>query len=489
MDPPIRILVPEEYKIYGHIHVDRLLERKKHVVDPLLGLIKPWQQNEYTSTTWTRNAYKKIFEKFSYAEPPESIREVDPELWDFASSVMLDEYSYMEKCVILSPLQTEKNMESTPAFPKFLKYATEADYVAENGWKEYIDVWNAETRGIPLWWVFLKNETLKVKKIKEDDIRMIMCTDPVFTRIGAAFDQHQNTLMKEKTETRQAQVGWSPFYGGLNKRLMRLQGAEARYFVEMDWTRYDGTIPEELFRHVKEMRWFLHDSAYKTPENRKRYEWYVENLINKLALLPTGEVTRIEKGNPSGQISTTTDNNFVNTFLTAYEVGFFYKQTHGRVPSVREYRDNVDSICYGDDRILAINESFCIYDESQLPTLYKERFGMWVKPENIKVSSRLEGLSFCGLTFTKVKGVYYGIPNVNKILSTLEHPNKKLPSLESLWGKLQSLRILVEYADQEVKDYLEEQIARVEDYAKAEKIELPEVPDYFYVNIWQGGPK
>ncbi|QCO31431.1 RdRp [Passerine astrovirus 4] len=401
--------------------------------------------------------------------------------------MVMDEYSYMANSIILSPLQTEKNMESTPAFPKFILYNTEKDYIEDCGWREYIDVWNMkpEERGVPLWWVFLKNETLKKKKIEDDDIRMIMCTDPVFTRFGAAFDQHQNTLMKEQTEQRQAQTGWTPFYGGLDLRLKRLEKNHDT-FVELDWTRYDGTIPPELFWHIKQIRWFLHADEYKTPENKARYDWYVQNLIKKAALLPTGEVCVIPKGNPSGQISTTTDNNMVNTFLTAFEIGYFWKKYNGRVPTVQEYRENVDSICYGDDRVLAFNSKHIKYDPSEIPQLYKTVFGMWVKPENIKTSKTLQGLSFCGMTFVQVDGHWYGTPNVNKILSTIEHPVKRLPDIQSLWGKLVSLRILLEHADAEPRDYVDRQIYRVEQYAKQEGIKLPEVPSKFYRDIWAG---
>lgn len=475
--------------VFGNIFVDKLVERTKRITDPLCSILEPWEQDEYESTTWTRNAYVKMFEKFHYSDPV-NIEESFPDEWDFATRFTLDEYSYMENSIIRSPLNTTKNMDSTPAFPKFLKYDTEADYVEQQGWTEYIQVWNAVERKRPLWWVFLKNETLKKKKIKDDDIRMIMCTDPVFTRFGAAFDQHQNELMKERTETHQAQTGWTPFYSGLDHRIRRLE-ARGDQFIEMDWTRYDGTIPTEVFSHIKNMRWFLHSESYKTKMNKERYDWYVSNLINKVILLPTGEITVIRKGNPSGQISTTTDNNMVNTFLTAFEIAYQYKLKTGRVPTISEYRQNVDSICYGDDRLLVVNSDWMIYDVDIIPSFYKDIFGMWVKPENIKKTASPEGLSFCGLTITQhpKDSSWIGIPNVSKILSTIEFPVKKLPCIEALWGKLVSLRILTQYSSEDVKDYLAIQIAKVKEVAASENIELPEVPTSFYESIWTGGPK
>nr|APA19798.1 nonstructural protein [Avian astrovirus] len=487
LDIKHRIAVPEPYPILGHININKLVERRERVVDPLTRLLTPWEQDEYVSATWTQAAYTKMFEKFHYSEPSK-IEETYPDLWDFATKVVLHEYSYMQDSIILPVQLTEKNIDSTPAFPKFLEYDSEAAYLEENGWKEYVELWNMKTRPKVAWWVFLKNETLKKKKVEDNDIRMIMCTDPVFTRFGAAFDQHQNSLMKQHTEEKQAQVGWTPFYGGLNKRLQRLE-TKGDTFVEMDWTRFDGTIPRELFHHIKLIRWFFHAPSYKSRDNYERYKWYVENLENKIIVLPTGEVSLVQKGNPSGQISTTTDNNMVNTFLTAFEIAHFYKKKNGQVPTVEEYYKNVDSICYGDDRILAYNSSWVAYEGNDVPRFYKEVFGMWVKPENMKIQTELTGLSFCGMVFTKVSGSYYGVPNVNKILSTIEYPTKRLPTVEALWGKLTSLRILCEFADEGVKHYLDRQISIIREFCKAENIELPEVPIGFYNLIWTGGPK
>nr|WPR17452.1 MAG: RNA-dependent RNA polymerase [Avian astrovirus 12] len=408
-------------------------------------------------------------------------------MWDFATRMVIDEYRYMIGSNIIPIYATTKNMESTPAFPKFLKYKTELEYIEENGWNEYVDFWeNFDDKKHVLWWTFLKNEVLKKKKIEDNDIRMIMCTDPVFTRFGAAFEQDQNDRMKQHTETHQAQVGWSPFYGGLDLRLKRLE--KNTNFLEIDWTRFDGTIPVQVFRRIKEIRYFFLSDEYKTPENKRRYEWYVNNLIHKLTLLPTGEVTYIKKGNPSGQISTTTDNNMVNTFLTAFEVAYMYKKKNGRVPTIEEYRANVDSICYGDDRLLSLSDDF-FYDGLELPQMYKNIFGMWVKPENVKASKQIAGLSFCGFTMIKQNGTYYGVPNVDKILSTFEHPVRRLPDITSLWGKLISLRILCEYADRKVKDYLNLQIHKVRTLCEKEGMQLPEVDPAFYRLIWSGGPK
>lgn len=289
LPPEGKIALPENVTLIGHIPVDKLVSRTKKVQDPLLGLVTPWKQDVYDSTTWTVRAYNKMFEKFHYHDPVDFIEQY-AEFVLLCDNMVLREHDYMANSHITPIMSTEKNVNSTPAYPKFQAYDSEAEYLEDCGWQEYLDV-VSDPESInhrPLWWCFLKNEVLKKEKIEDNDIRMILCTDPVFTRIGAMFEQDQNNRMKQQTETRSAQVGWTPFFGGLDRRVRRLCGDGDRYFVEMDWTRYDGTIPKPLFWRIRQIRFFfLHDS-HKTSKMRRLYNWYVKNLLEKIILLPTG---------------------------------------------------------------------------------------------------------------------------------------------------------------------------------------------------------
>nr|WKV34553.1 MAG: RNA-dependent RNA polymerase [Riboviria sp.] len=423
-----------------------------------------------------------MFEKFEYAEPCPSIKHFFPDEWSFADEICYKHHNYMQDSEITPIMCTTKNMESTPGFPKFLFFQSEQEYVEKCGAQEYIKIWNLDQfESRPLWWCFLKQETLKKKKVEDNDIRMILCTDPVFTRIGAAFEQDQNERMKSLTETHYAQVGWTPFFGGLHKRLKRLEKVGSQY-VEMDWTRFDGTIPEEVFMHIKNMRYHFLADDYKSDRIRDLHDWYCYNLVHKLILLPTGEVTEVHKGNPSGQYSTTTDNNMVNVFLTAFEIAYLYKKQFGCVPDVDWWRENIDMLCYGDDRLLRIPAALH-YDPLVVSDMYKRIFGMWVKIENVRVQDKIDGLSFCGFTI-HCDLEYYGVPNTDKILSSLGDPVRRLPDVTSLWGKLVSLRLLCEKADDDVKHYLDKQIFRVADYCSAAGIEIPSLPANFFELLW-----
>lgn len=484
--PPVgKRALPEHIDLIGHIDVDKLVSRTKKVRDPLLGIITKWDQDVYDSAVWNEKAYTKMFEKFQYHDPINFV-ECYADFVQFCDENTLREHDYMSNSHITPIMATSKNSESTPAYPKFLEFDSESEYIATHGWSEYIDVLKDPdtVNHRPLWWCFLKNETLKKTKIKDNDIRMILCTDPVFTRIGATFEEDQNNRMKRMTEYRSAQVGWTPFFGGLDKRIRRLQNKEERIFVEMDWTRFDGTIPKSLFWRIRQMRFFLLSDEYKTPEKKRLYDWYVKNLLEKVILLPTGEVCEVKKGNPSGQYSTTVDNNMVNVWLTTFEISWLHNKQKGRIPTIEEFRENVDFICYGDDRLLSFRKGFVEYDIDEVIHMYKTIFGMWVKKENVKVQETPEGLSFCGMTIIKTKGRFVGVPNVNKILSTLSNPTKRLPDLPSLWGKLISLRLLCENASEDVKGYLDLQISNVEEYAQLEGILLPEVGADFFSKLW-----
>nr|QUS52565.1 ORF1b [Mute swan feces associated avastrovius 2] len=460
-----------------------MIDRKKKVHDPLLNIISSWDQNVYTSTTWTIRAFTRMFEKFHYADPCDFVNEY-PEIVILSDLYTVREHSYMSGTSIIPITSTIKNLKSTPAYPKYLFFDTEEDYLQSVGWEEYIKVWNDDNtiNQRPLWWCFLKNEVLKREKVENDDIRMILCTDPVFTRIGACYEQEQNNRMKTMTEHKKAQVGWTPFFGGINKRILRLCKIEKPQFIEMDWTRFDGTLPKALFWRIKQMRYFF--LANKTRKDKTRYDWYIKNLLEKIILLPTGEVCQVKKGNPSGQYSTTVDNNMCNVWLTCFEIIWLYNKQHSCLPSIGDIELNIDFICYGDDRLLAVSENFVKYEPNEVINMYRNVFGMWVKHENVKVSRNVEGLSFCGMKIVKSKKGYVGVPNVDKILSTLTDPVRRLPNIEALWGKLVSLRILCENCADDVKDYLEAQIERVEEYSRAEGIVLPEVGPDFYEKIW-----
>lgn len=474
----------------GWIDIDRPIRDNTIPKDHLLGLLPKWEGPlDYGPATWDERAYIKSFEKFTYADALPDIAAAHPSAWEFALWATKREYSFLRDSVMIPMVLTEKNLESTPCFPKSIFYKTEEAYVKDYGYDHYVkqfDEIKAGARPTPLWYLFLKKETLKKKKIEDSDIRQILCADPAFSRIGLVFEQDQNQRMKNQTEKHHGQCGWCPFEGGWDRRMRRLD-REGNTFVEMDWSRYDGTIPNQVFHAIKSIRFNFLAKEYRTDENRSIYEWYCKNLTNRTVLLPSGEVTKQYNGNPSGQVSTTTDNNMCNTFFQAFEFIYINKLS---VDEAKQLWKSYDTIVYGDDRLTSTPLIPSNYT-GKVVEMYRDIFGMWVKPENVKTSDTLVGLSFCGFSNIMDRGKYVPVPtNVNKLIASLVTPCKKLPDIDSLAGKILSYKVLLhnlpddDYSKQFVlacEVALQKHLAAREmDYVSFTR----EVLDY----LWRGGP-
>lgn len=480
-DVPQRYLVPEGFPVICSLPINRPIYDSKIPDEPLLGLLPKIDQPEvdaFGPTIWDERAYRESFNKFFYAQPSKFF-DLYPKLCKFADDCWKIHYNYLADSRVIHITATDKNLDSTPAYPKSIDYSTEREYLEENGWIPYQREFSRIDRGSTprvLWYLFLKKEILKQEKIDSGDIRQILCADPIYARIGACFEQHQNMLMKENTENSSGQCGWTPFYGGFQRVMQRLN--KPGVFVEFDWTRFDGTIPMDLFLHIKKLRFGLLNEKH-----RKRYahmyKWYVKNLMKRYVLLPSGEVTIQKRGNPSGQISTTMDNNMVNYWLQCFEFAWFFGPDYN-------LWEKFDTIVYGDDRLTRFPFVPHNYVE-EVVAMYKEVFGMWVKPEKVKVSTKLEGLTFCGFLIGKD---FCPIPaQPFKLMASLLKPAAVLPNIESLHGKLLSYQILLHFCDDDhpFKRYVERCLNVTYKYigGSLPKRFTSEQLEY----LWRGGPR
>lgn len=494
LELPHREVVPNRFPVIGNIQINRPVVDRNIPKDPLLNLLPkpPDYTPEHAPTTWGRGAYAKSFEKFFYAEPCLQIAKEYPREWGFANYALIKEYSFLKGTHILDITATVKNVDSTPGYPKFQYWSTEEEYLQERGFQDYVsEVSRVRDGARPdvLWYLFLKKEILKKEKIEEEDIRQIVCADPIYARIGAMFEQDQNNRMKQMTKWKHGQCGWSPFEGNFHELMERLEIGENQY-IELDWTRFDGTIPNEVIRHVKRFRFAMLDKVYQTDENRGMYEWYVNQLLHRHVLLPSGEVTIQDRGNPSGQISTTMDNNMVNTFLQAFE--FAYVNPSLTQADLELKWDLCDAIVYGDDRI----SSWPLIPPNYVETvveMYKVVFGMWVKPEKIKISNELEGCCFCGFRVIRKDGIYIPVPvDAWKFVTSTLTPVRSMPDFDALVGKILSFQILVHNlpGDDPVKVWFSDAFAVLQQHVRQVGGEpLPIISDDMRDYLWRGGPK
>lgn len=489
-DDDEKFLLPENQPLIGYIDIDRKMF-EDGCKDPYSGLLPPYGEVPYGPTVWGPEAYAKSFEKFFYAEPCDKIKESFPREWKFAKWALWEEYGYLQGTPMIPIVSTSKNTDSTTAVPKCLWYSTEKDLLEDRGFVDYLNAYEdivAGDRPPILWYMFLKNEILKKSKIEDKDIRQIVCSDPIFARIGCMFEEAQNDKMKRMTRWTQAQCGWSPFEGGFDEVIKRLEKEGSKY-IEFDWTRFDGTIPVEVFLEIKFFRFSLLPKDQRTKENLSIYSWYVENLLNRIVVLPSGEVTTQIRGNPSGQISTTTDNNMVNTFLQAFEYAYLRKGLSEQ-ELMNEWLE-YDTLIYGDDRLTRTPNVPENYVERVIH-MYKDVFGMWVKPEKVIISDNLEGLSFCGFTIIRNCGQFLPIPsNPEKFVASALTPSKRLPSIEALYGKLLSFKILLHNLDKEhpVKSWVERSLHHIRELDELDPIKLPVFTDELCDILWRGGPK
>nr|WNK76728.1 MAG: RNA-dependent RNA polymerase [Bat astrovirus] len=494
LDLPTRVVVPTNFPVYGNIKINRPISDWSVANDPLVGLLPPPPRfiKKYQPTVWGRDAYAKSFEKFTYADPDPDIAHNYPREWQFATRATLRQYSFLNGTHVLDITSTVKNVESTPGYPKFEYFKTEREYLEARGFDDYVRQYDeivAGERPDVLWYLFLKKEILKKDKVKVGDIRQIVCSDPIYARIGAMFEQDQNNRMKSMTLWKHGQCGWSPFEGGFDAVLKRIERPGNQY-IELDWTRFDGTIPTEVFVHIKKIRFALLSSEYKTSINRSIYDWYVNQLVKRYVLLPTGEVTIQERGNPSGQISTTMDNNMVNTFLQAFEFAYVHKDLCD--VDLDGLWAKCDSIVYGDDRISSWPSVPEHYRDIVID-MYKNIFGMWVKPEKILVRDELEGITFCGFRAVSIDGVYLPVPiDAWKFIESTINPVKSLPDFDALVGKILSFQILVHNLpdDDPVKNWFEEAYEALRLHSVANGGEpIPAITRAMREYLWRGGPK
>nr|AVM87153.1 ORF1b [Wenling rattails astrovirus 4] len=408
-------------------------------ISAVLGLV---DETNYGPSHWTTEAYNNIFEKFNYADAN------DEQLLE-AQEVLFHEYDYMVGRGVVSFIDVDKNADSHPGYPARYIYEKEAEMIAEMGLEEYehFKVCFEKSDYNPLWYGFLKSETMKREKIDRQDIRLIACAPAQYTRLGATYEMKPNCALKRRTNTKQAQVGWRPIEGGFNRVIKRFD--QCTWMMEMDWTRYDGTIPTKVWDAVNQYRIA---AIATTPRERKIYAKYRASLSDRMTVLPTGDLVHMTKGNPSGQYSTSVDNCMCQTLLTFYETRDWIIHSTGETPTVKQVFDSHVTVSYGDDRLTGWTDhgdyAYCFPPTKDwLVNYYKTKFGMWVKPENIRIQQERVGLSFCGMTVKEGNNGYVPIFRSPKLLSALATPSREVATLEELEAKVVSLAHLTAWDD------------------------------------------
>nr|AVM87166.1 ORF1ab [Huanan hylidae astrovirus] len=413
---------------YGNIYVPRITERPRQsreeqtrqlqVEEPL----GPW--NGFEPASWTELAYRKTLDKHKFFEPD---AQVDVTAWEQATMEVLKIFDALGQSDVLNWDQVEKPLETSPGYPLLIDY--DASWRVYEKHPDICDLaWRDMVNSFSYWWyVFLKQEQVRTEKVNNGDIRAIYCQPDPIARCQARFDQDFNAKCKKNGLQHGICVGMNPFSD--TDAMVRLLG-QPNYFVDKDWKRFDGTIPACVMLHIRYLRWKNLKPRYQTEENWKVFQNITMNIVFKYLVHPTGEWWYVEKGNPSGQMSTSIDNCLVNIFISNYL-------------SFAVYGKAVHSIMvYGDDTLQGYMQD---PDLEQEQDVAKRTFGMWLPIEESKVSTEPVGLAFCGYYITRKNGRYIPEYKPDRILANIWRPvnTKGKQNRDILFSQLVSAVLLL----------------------------------------------
>nr|AVM87138.1 ORF1b [Wenling banjofish astrovirus] len=383
---------------------------------------------EYDPPYWGPIAYRNVFDKHhvndDYTGP------TDQKSIIYANSKIISILRGAH--ATFAPLDaTTKPTDSNPGFPYLTRFQSEQELI-DSGNVDYERVFDhlkhSPTR--PLYYVFLKNELLKPDKIENQEIRAIYVMPADLCRTGFRFDQYLNDYLKNEAPFNGVGVGLSGLGDGPQAFATHL--GKKKFYYESDYKRYDGTVPSELMYHIRWLRTFGYDDL--TREQFNQLENYSIDLVEKMLVNPFGDVAIVNKGNPSGQPSTSIDNCLINLWLTNY----VYHHLYGE-----EVAEQMNILTYGDDRIISTDYE---PDPHKEDLVLQTQFGMTIPPSSAIVSNKLEGLSFCGFRFRRSKSHWVADYKPDRILSGLRYPPNKVKDLEELYMRYLSAAILFAFS-------------------------------------------
>nr|AVM87158.1 ORF1ab [Wenling pterygotrigla hemisticta astrovirus] len=414
--------------VLGRLPIGRAIEKLEPVTCKVtrryLDLDLP-EVKEYVPAVWSSGAYAKSFEKYTWSVSSK----FSSEAHEYAIEYLDEAFAHCRNYRAIPLDETNKPTDTSPGYPWCLKYPTERELHEARPHllrETYLLMMANEYRC--MWYCFLKNEMLKLSKVTEQDIRGVCIPDVCFSRVQLMLDQHLNQLIKSKPVRSPSAIGFSPFYGtgDLLKRLFEVYP----HIYEQDFKRFDGTIPERLFLLIREWRYgiMFPDDQMKYKDLMRNIDW---NLMHRATVLPTQLVVEVTQGNPSGQVSTSTDNTLINVYMAAY-VQWLLGDLNWRV------------LAFGDDRILGRTK---YVDPEVEAKLVLDHFGMQLPAQKMKLFDRFEGVTFCGGTYQTIKGHCVPVFNGNKIVASLQNPHTAVKNVDTLWGKLFSAYLLLYWSD------------------------------------------
>lgn len=281
-----------------------------------------------------------------------------------------------------------------------------------------------------VWQVFGKTELLKTKKLVENDMRLII--NPPFdllvelvTIFEDPFERIQSTYRNHPIK-----VGFSKYNSGLHELLVPHEAFDEHRV--RDARKYDSEYTHEDAKVCTKLMWDTCAPVAKTKYLRNRLTVALIEYSKNFLLFPNNVVQEKDRGTNSGDFRTSQFNS-LGGCRRSFTI--FYRSVTEELISQGDLIDDFDAAYdhmrrmwlqdrSGDDENESLMDEIAhLYTEERVHKFALEQRLIY-KPESVKISRTLEGLSFLGSTFhfhpryEKWVPVYDGDKAIHSLLHT-----------------------------------------------------------------------
>jgi len=258
-----------------------------------------------------------------------------------------------------------------------------------------------------------KEELRKVKKVKANEFRTFTGASWRNTALG-------NILFGEMTAKFYAnaglhgywsRVGDSMYYGGWD-RLYRYLNALPNAF-EGDFSNYDAIIHADWIEALGEVFYSFYDDRNKNSETELLTRNYFRNIVYGQIVCPNGELYSKFQGNPSGSSLTIITNTMIHYMLFCYA----WIKLGGK-PDYSFFHLHVRAALCGDDSLWTCSNDVVSWFNIETVAKVWNSIGLIMKPEATK-RDLLKNLSFLSHGFEEECGMFFPVPNADKVISSM----------------------------------------------------------------------
>lgn len=354
--------------------------------------------------------------------------------------------SLRDSCVVLPGEEVELRSDSAPG-PNYEHDCRSYGDVVNNYADEFHSLWNDGylTRHV-YWKAAGKVDVLKKSKVLAHDFRTFIFSDAPFRWFSARLYQDFNN--KSHLKVPWIYIGFNRAQGGFSKL-----GAELHKWhrkLTCDAVKWDSGLIRIFFWIEHCLIWACLKPYYRTRETWERMLFALDERMNSIVILPSGETIFKEHGNNSGDIRTSDLNSLAHLFIMIYGAVLFLLDSGYEITLDSLYR-HFQYALYGDDNVGGVSDEVdCWYlgvgGAQVFYTSLYECFGIVTHPDKFKYSPDLTGMVFLGGIFIPtIHGWGHGFDS-HKLLYSMTCSDKEMSRIE-FWEKWRSLLTLLAFDD------------------------------------------